>query len=108
MKKISRSAPISADSSFISTGTSSPLRGNHREISFEATTPPPQYPRRLSLYKKSPDYEMSIDDFEELALARLEGKLIHCCCLFLFFNVTNPIFCSIEGSGNGGYSQFTR
>lgn len=34
---------------------------------------------------------MSIDDFEELALARLEGKLIHCCCLFLFFNVTNPI-----------------
>lgn len=33
---------------------------------------------------------MSIDDFEELALARLEGKLIHY-CLFLFFNVTNPI-----------------
>ena len=79
MKKISRStaAVAAADSSFLSsTGgvASSPIRGGNREMSFEETTIPSQYPRRLSLYLSAPDYEISIDDFEELALSRLESR----------------------------------
>lgn len=35
---------------------------------------PPQYPQRLSLYLQAPSYEITIEDFEELALARLERK----------------------------------
>lgn len=74
MKKISRSsAPtVPADSSFNAV-TSSPLRAT-REISFEESTVPVQYPHRLSLYLQPPAYEITIEDFEELALARLERK----------------------------------
>ncbi len=79
MKKISRpSAPsnTAADSSFNPAITSSPLRGGSaKEISFEESTVPLQYPHRLSLYLQSPAYEISIEDFEELALARLERNI---------------------------------
>lgn len=76
MKKISRSTPTVAESSgqnFLS----SPLRNAPvREISFEEATIPSQYPHRLSLYQQAPSYEITIEDFEELALARLERNTI--------------------------------
>jgi len=88
MKKISRpSLPIvsgntalastprtAANTSFSVSATnafSSPVRG---EIYYEEATIPAQYPFRLSLYTRSPTYEIAIEDFEELALARLERK----------------------------------
>ena len=79
MKKISRPTATSAvlnpyDSA--SQLLSSPLRNSSgsaaREISFEDATVPAQYPHRLSLYLQAPAYEITIEDFEELALARLE------------------------------------
>lgn len=77
MKKISRSGVsvngTAHDSSF-NVLTSSPLRPT-KEISFEDSSVPPQYPHRLSLYLQAPAYEISIEDFEELALARLERKI---------------------------------
>jgi DNA primase large subunit len=49
---------------------SSPARG---EIFYEDTaTIPVQYPHRLSLYTQPPAYEITVEDFESLALARLE------------------------------------
>ena len=77
MKKISRpSGPKPFESS--SQLLSSPLRNASgsavREISFEDATVPSQYPHRLSLYLQAPAYEITIEDFEELALARLERK----------------------------------
>ncbi len=84
MKKISRpqpsapvNSPIRSSSSFESSQlTSSPLVSSQRkEIFYEEASIPAQYPHRLSLYLRKPDYEISIEDFEELALARLERKL---------------------------------
>jgi hypothetical protein len=75
MKKISRSSPAIHNSSTL-TGQlpSSPLRtaSGSKEISYEQAVVPPQYPHRLSLYLQAPSYEITIEDFEELALARLE------------------------------------
>ena len=93
MKKISRpsAAPLAAhqqdpNSSFSAQQavTSSPLRGYSgatavREIAFEDTQIPARYPQRLSLYLQAPDYEISIEDFESLALTRLESNQIVVC-----------------------------
>ena len=70
-----------ANSSFSGYGhvASSPLRGGAaaaREIAYEDTQIPTRYPQRLSLYLQAPDYEISIEDFESLALSRLESKRI--------------------------------
>jgi len=62
------------NSSFSGQVASSPLRGSRREIAFEDTNIPTRYPHRLSLYLQAPDYEISIEDFESLALARLESN----------------------------------
>ena len=80
MKKISRVAASLDSHSMISSPqqnylASSPLRNNSlsvKEISYEETTVPVHYPHRLSLYLQAPNYEISIEDFETLALARLE------------------------------------
>ena len=77
MKKISRpsTSTLAAESSNFNVLTSSPLRGGGvKEVSFEESTVPLQYPHRLSLYLQAPAYEITIEDFEELALARLERK----------------------------------
>lgn len=80
MKKISRPAVSSISTPHESSSNllSSPLRNASgsaaREISFEDATVPAQYPHRLSLYLQAPAYEITIEDFEELALARLERK----------------------------------
>ena len=79
MKKISRPSAATASNPYDSSSQllSSPLRNSAsgsaaREISFEDATVPAQYPHRLSLYLQPPAYEITIEDFEELALARLE------------------------------------
>lgn len=78
MKKISRPAASAVSNSYDNSSQllSSPLRNASgsaaREISFEDATVPAQYPHRLSLYLQAPTYEITIEDFEELALARLE------------------------------------
>lgn len=83
MKKISRPsvAPLAQDpnSSFNSGQVaSSPLRAGYpvREVAYEETQIPARYPQRLSLFLQAPDYEISIEDFESLALSRLESKRI--------------------------------
>lgn len=77
MKKISRNIPSSAPLDSSQHLLSSPLRpvGNSASIAFEDATVPAQYPHRLSLYLQAPAYEISIEDFEELALARLERNI---------------------------------
>lgn len=76
MKKISRpsaavNSPVSGNLS--SAAMSSPMRAaSGREISFEEATIPAQYPHKLSLYLQAPAYEITIEDFETLALSRLE------------------------------------
>ena len=79
MKKISRPSTSTFNFESSSALFSSPLRNSSgsagREISFEDATVPAQYPHRLSLYLQAPAYEITIEDFEELALARLERNL---------------------------------
>ena len=89
MKKISRpqpasmapvsSSPIRSSYSEASTAySSSPLNNassQRKEIFYEDASIPALYPHRLSLYLRKPDYEISIEEFEEFALARLEGKV---------------------------------
>lgn len=82
MKKISRNIPTSQqdpNSSFSGNVVSSPLRGYSSgaatmQVSYESTSVPEQYPHRFSLYLQAPDYEIGIEDFESLALNRLERK----------------------------------
>lgn len=91
MKKISRPAqPLNPTSSPARSGTtssmmaaSSPLARN--EVFYEEATVPAQYPHRLSLYLNNPGYEITIEDFEQLALARLECKLTVIVELYLLF-----------------------
>ena len=88
MKKISRPAPATgntnqnnygyqaspsrtANSSF-SMDVDSPRPAAASRVYYESTAVPAQYPHKLSLYTQIPGYEISIEEFEELALARLE------------------------------------
>lgn len=79
MKKISRPSGFAANLSDHSvTIPSSPIISRFtKDISYEESSIPSQYPHRLSLYLKAPAYEITIEDFEELALARLERKQIN-------------------------------
>lgn len=107
MKKISRpqpalpSSPVVRGSLASSTGSmaavSSPIR---HEVYYEdaAAAVPAQYPGRMSLYLRNPDYEITIEDFEELALARLERNyilrqefqcviyILRLCFMIMFYN----------------------
>ena len=72
MKKISRpSVTLETSSTLLSSPISSHARFN-KDISYEDSSIPSQYPHKLSLYLQAPAYEITIEDFEELALARLE------------------------------------
>lgn len=54
---------------------------------------PPAYPHRLNTYARAPDYDVTIEQFEEYAYARLQGialRVAQSCNLL-------PPLCSAEG-----------
>lgn len=73
MKKISRpSVALEASSTLLSSPISNHAARFNKDINYEDSSIPCQYPHKLSLYLQAPAYEITIEDFEELALARLE------------------------------------
>lgn len=103
---------ITKEGEFGISATSSPTLNNnlyHSHHHHEPTTPthrnvvyglvgignasPIDYPHRLNTFIKPPDYEISIEQFEEFAFARLQGKLV-----YSITNIFTPILYSLEGS----------